>query len=79
MDRHHGQLQQVLQDQIEELSRLQRETNRAVDALLSGKGGNMQHVLSAMQRADDAFHSLLAAREKLIEGGEPIGSMPMQA
>jgi len=79
MERRHDQLQHVLQDQIDELSRLQRETNRAVDALLTGKDADMRRVLSAMQRADDAFQSLLAVREKLNDSGEPDRSMPMQA
>ena len=79
MDRRRDQFQHILRDQIEELGRLQRETNRAVEALLSGKGGDMQEVLAAMQRSDDAFQSLLAAREKLIKVDDPAGSMPMQA
>ena len=79
MERRQNQLQHVLRHQIDELSRLQRETNRAVDALFSGKGGDVRHVLSAMQRADDAFQSLRAAREKLNDSGESDRSMPMQA
>ena len=79
MERRQDQLQHALQRQMDELSRRQLETNRAVDALFSGKLGDVKHVLSAMQRADDAFQSLLAVREELNDSGESSRSMPMQA
>jgi hypothetical protein len=41
----------------DEIARLQREVNVAVDALLTGKGGDFSRVKEAMLRSDAAFQS----------------------
>ena len=79
MDRRQEQHHHRVEESLRDLSRLADQTNRAVDALFRGKGGDVRDVLATMRRADDAYWSLLAAREKLLQAGEPHGSMPMQA
>ena len=62
-----GGFADALQSSIEELTVLQRETNRAVDELLRGRSQDVGRVLSAMEKSDAAFKMLLAVRGKLNE------------
>ena len=62
----------VLKNSIEEVSRLQQDASKAVEDLATGKTENVTGVMTAMEKADVAFKTLLAIRGKLMDAYEEI-------
>ena len=62
----------VLKSSIDEVSRLQQDASKAVDDLATGKSENVTGVMTAMEKADVAFKTLLAIRGKLMDAYEEI-------
>ena len=62
----------VLKDQIGEVSRLQQDASQAVQDLATGRSENVAGVMTAMEKSDMAFKTLLAIRAKLMEAYEEI-------
>ena len=62
----------VLKRSIDEVSRLQQDASQAVDDLATGKTENVTGVMTAMEKADVAFKTLLAIRGKLMDAYEEI-------
>lgn len=65
----------VLKKSIGEVSKLQQDATAAVEDLATGKRNDMSNVMSAVEKADMAFKTLLAIRAKLMEAYEEIKSM----
>jgi flagellar hook-basal body complex protein FliE len=65
----------VLKNSIEEVAKLQNDANQAVDALATGKTENVTGVMTAMEKSDLAFKTLLAIRAKLMEAYEEVKSI----
>jgi len=62
----------VLKNSIDEVSRLQQDASSAVDALTTGKSDNVTGVMTAVEKSDLAFKTLLAIRAKLMDAYEEI-------
>ncbi len=62
----------MLKSSIDEVSRLQQDASKAVEDLATGKSENMTGVMSAVEKSDLAFKTLLAIRSKLMDAYEEI-------
>jgi len=67
-----GGFADMLQKNIDEVSRLQQDASKAVDDLASGNNDNVTGVMTAVDKADLAFKTLLAIRSKLMDAYEEI-------
>ncbi|CAN5648709.1 N/A [soil metagenome] len=67
----------VLKDSIDEVSKLQQDASQAVSDLATGKTEDVTGVMTAMEKSDVAFKTLLSIRAKLMEAYEEIKSMPI--
>ena len=62
----------MLKNSIDEVSRLQQDASRAVQDLATGKTEDVAGVMTAMEKSDLAFKTLLAIRGKLMDAYEEI-------
>jgi len=62
----------TLKKSIDEVSRMQQDASQAVDDLATGKGDNVTGVMTAVEKADMAFKTLLAIRSKLMDAYDEI-------
>ncbi len=62
----------TLKDSINEVSRLQQDASQAVQDLATGKTEDVAGVMTAMEKSDLAFKTLLAIRGKLMDAYEEI-------
>src|SRR3954463_12425021 len=62
----------ALKNSIGEVSRLQQDASKAVEDLATGKSEDVTGVMTAMEKSDLAFKTLLAIRSKLMEAYEEI-------
>lgn len=62
----------VLKGQIGEVSKMQQDASKAVEDLATGKSDDMAGVMTAMEKSDMAFKTLLTIRAKLMEAYEEI-------
>lgn len=65
----------TLKKSIEEVSRLQQDASRAVEDLATGKSEDVSGVMTALEKSDLAFKTLLAIRSKLMDAYEEIKSV----
>jgi flagellar hook-basal body complex protein FliE len=65
----------ALKNSIEEVSRLQQDASKAVESLASGRTEDVAGVMTAMEKSDIAFKTLLAIRGKLMDAYEEIKSI----
>ncbi len=66
-----------LKKSIDEVSRLQQDASKAVDNVAAGKTDDMDGVMTAVEKSDLAFKTLLAIRAKLMDAYEEIKGMPI--
>jgi flagellar hook-basal body complex protein FliE len=62
----------TLKQSIGEVSKLQQDANQAVQDLVSGKTEDVTGVMTAMEKSDIAFKTLLAIRSKLMEAYDEV-------
>ena len=67
----------TLKQSIDEVSRMQQDASKAVEDLATGKTDNVDHVMTAVEKSDLAFKTLLAIRGKLMDAYEEIKGMPI--
>ena len=72
-----GSFSDMLKNSIDEVSRLQQDASQAVEDLMTKKTENVTGVMTAMEKSDLAFKTLLAIRAKLIDAYDEIKSMPI--
>ena len=65
----------VLNKSIDEVSRLQQDASKAVENLAAGRTEDVAGVMTAMEKSDVAFKTLLAIRGKLMDAYEEIKSI----
>lgn len=65
----------VLKNSIDEVARLQQDASRAVEDLATGKTENLTGVMTAVEKSDIAFKTLLAIRSKLMEAYDEVKNM----
>jgi len=68
---------QVLKDSMNEVSRMQADADKAINALSTGKTDNVAEVMTAVQKADLAFKTLLQIRNKLLDAYNEVRQMRM--
>jgi len=62
----------ALKQSIDEVSRLQQDASSAVENLATGKTEDVTGVMTAVEKSDLAFKTLLAIRAKLMDAYEEI-------
>jgi flagellar hook-basal body complex protein FliE len=62
----------ALRKSIDEVSKLQQDASAAVEDLASGKSEDVTGVMTAVEKSDLAFKTLLAIRAKLMDAYEEI-------
>jgi flagellar hook-basal body complex protein FliE len=62
----------MLKDSINEVAKLQQDASNAVQDLATGKTEDVAGVMTAMEKSDLAFKTLLAIRAKLMDAYEEI-------
>ena len=62
----------VLKNSIDEVSRMQQDASKAVEDLATGKRKTSPGVMTAMEKSDLAFKTLLAIRAKLMDAYDEI-------
>ncbi|MDX1962539.1 MAG: flagellar hook-basal body complex protein FliE [Pirellulales bacterium] len=67
-----GQFADTLLNSLQQVNNLQQDADRAVEALFTGQGGNPAEVLTAVQKADLAFRTMMQIRNKLMAAYDEI-------
>src|ERR687890_284486 len=62
----------TLKNSINEVSKLQQDASRAVEDLATGRTEDVTGVMTAMEKSELAFKTLLAIRSKLMDAYEEI-------
>lgn len=62
----------MLKNSIEEVSKMQQDASKAVQDLATGQTDDVTGVMTAMEKADVAFKTLLAIRGKLMDAYDEI-------
>ena len=62
----------TLKSSIDEVSRLQQDASKAVEGLTTGKSDDVTGVMTAVEKSDLAFQTLLAIRSKLMDAYDEI-------
>ena len=65
----------VLMKNIEQVNRLQQDADMAIEDLVTGRRDDVDGVLMAQKKADEAFKLLLQVRNKMIDAYEEIRQM----
>lgn len=65
----------VLMENIQQVDKLQKEANLAIEDLQTGRRTDLEGVLAATQKADTAFRMLVALRNKLQTAFEEVKQM----
>jgi flagellar hook-basal body complex protein FliE len=68
---------EALKNSINEVSKLQQDASQAVQNLATGKTDDVTGVMTAMEKSDMAFKTLLAIRAKLMDAYEEVKNMPI--
>jgi flagellar hook-basal body complex protein FliE len=61
-----GGFGETLLDSLRQVNNLQQDADRAVEALFTGEAANPAEVLTAVQKADLAFRTMMQIRNKLV-------------
>ena len=67
----------TLKDSIGEVAKLQRDASAAVENLAAGQTDDVTGVMTAVEKSDLAFKTLLSIRGKLMDAYEEIKNMPI--
>ena len=67
----------VLKQSIAEVNKMQADADSAINALATGKTSNVAEVMTAVQKADLAFKTLLQIRNKLLSAYDEVKQMRM--
>ena len=62
----------VLLANLDEVNKAQQDATRAVEDLQTGKRSDLEGVIMATQKADNAFRMLQALRNKMVEAYDEI-------
>jgi len=62
----------MLSKSIDEVSRLQQDASKAVNDVATGQSENVTGVMTAVEKSDLAFKTLLTIRAKLMDAYDEI-------
>ncbi len=63
---------QFLLDNLDKVNEMQVGADQAVEDLLTGKETDITRVMGAVEKADVAFQTLMAVRNKLVESYQEV-------
>lgn len=66
---------EMLADQIMDVNNLQKEADKSIQKLVSGKSNNIEETMIAVERAEIAFKTMNQVRNKVIEAYKEIMRM----
>jgi flagellar hook-basal body complex protein FliE len=66
-----------LKGYLDEVNQMQQDASKQVQQLVTGQTDDLAGVMSAMEKSDVAFKSLMAMRQKLLTAYEELRSMPI--
>ena len=67
-----GSFKSMLLDSIQQVNSMQADANQAVENLFTGGDANPAEVLTAVQKADLAFRTMMQVRNKLIQAYQEV-------
>jgi flagellar hook-basal body complex protein FliE len=67
----------TLKNSINEVAKLQQDASDAVQNIATGKSDDVTGVMTAMEKSDLAFKTLLSIRSKLMDAYDEIKNMPI--
>jgi flagellar hook-basal body complex protein FliE len=70
-----GNFADALKKSIDEVSRLQQDASKAIDDVATGKSEDVTGVMTAVEKSDLAFKTLLSIRSKLLDAYDEIKGM----
>ncbi len=70
-----GSFADTLKNSINDVARLQQDATQSVQDLATGKNSDVTGVMTAVEKSDLAFKTLLAIRTKLMEAYDEIKGM----
>jgi flagellar hook-basal body complex protein FliE len=62
----------MLVDSIQQVNSMQVDANKAVESLFTGGSSNPAEVLTAVQKADLAFRTMMQVRNKLVQAYQEV-------
>lgn len=65
----------ILGQSLKEVSSRQQEADSAIEALVTGQSDNIAEVMTAVEKADLAFRTLMQFRNKLVAAYEEINRL----
>lgn len=72
-----GSFAEMLEGYINEVAKLQQDASAAVEQLATNQTDDVAGVMTAIEKSDIAFKTLLAIRGKLMDAYEEIRNMPL--
>ncbi len=66
------EFKQFLLDNLNKVNEMQQEADTAVNDLVTGKETDITRVMGAVEKADVAFQTLMAVRNKLVESYQEV-------
>ena len=67
-----AEFRDLLLNNLEKVNQMQSEANTAVEDLVTGNETDITKVMSAVEKADVAFQTLMAVRGKLVDSYKEI-------
>lgn len=61
-----------LRENLDKVNQMQAEADTAVEGLLTGQETDITKVMGAVEKADVAFQTLMAVRNKLVESYQDV-------
>lgn len=62
---------------LDEVNQLQQDASQSVQSVITGQSDDLTGVMTAMQKSDVAFKTLLAIRTKLLDAYNELKNMPI--
>jgi flagellar hook-basal body complex protein FliE len=72
-----GSFADSLRSSIDEVARMQNDATQATTDLATGRTGDLSGVMTAVEKGDLAFKTLLAIKSKLMDAYDELKAMPM--
>ena len=66
---------EILGQSVQQVNIRQQEADQAIEALATGKTENLAEVMSAVEKADLAFRTLMQFRNKLLSAYQEVNNM----
>ncbi len=67
----------VLKDAIQDVNRLQNDSDQKIGSLLKGESQDVQATILAVQQADSSFRMMMQVRNKIVEAYREISRSGM--